>query len=1062
MKKIYLVFLLFIAILGVSEAQRMVKGTVTDNSGTPVIGANVVVKGTAIGTVTNSDGQYSLNVPADAKSIVVSYAGYESKELDLGVSDILDFSIVEGKILDEVLVVGYGTQRKSSLTGSISQVKGEDIALMPIQSFDQALQGRSAGVNITTPNGVLNNPPVIRIRGANSINLSSQPLIVIDGIPTYSGNLRSGNNSSAYNPLTNINPGDIESIEVLKDASASAIYGSRAANGVILVTTKKGKQGKSAVNYDAWVGWSQPVRLFDILDADEYLLVKNEASVNAGGAADFFKPSLDINGEQVNTNWYDYVMQTGLSHNHNLNFSGANEKSNYYLSVGHTAQEGMIKGNEFSRTSAKLNFDHQLFNFLKIGTNLNYAFSSNQAPNTGSLDGQSFATAGLGRLPLITAPIVSPYIRTADGRGAYDPGAGIGYNIVLGGANMIGPMANGSNRIGFYNPAFLLDNNRHNSDGNHFIGNIFGELTLLKGLKLRSSFGSDVLSIENHTFWDARHGDGQPQNGFAENTFDKLRRWNLQNLLTYDFNVNNSVKIGLLAGTEEQYTSRDRWGAQRIGISDQFFTTFQGNYTTINPAFNFQTENYLSSVLSRVNVGVMDRLYATFNYRRDGFSAFATGKKFGDFYGGSLGYVLSEDNYWKNGIGDLINFFKIRASYGLVGNNGVADYASLSLFNSTLYHENPTLQFSQVGNPDLTWESSKKLDIGFSAGLWQDKLQVEFAYYQNLIDGLILSVPQSPSKGIPGNTINTNVGSMTNSGIELSVSFTPIRKQNFEWRIGGNFSTLTNVVDALANNNADIVGITATLEQTNITRLGESVGSLYVVQTDGVNPENGRRVFLLRVREGDNFVYKRVQYDHSAAAADRWTFVDGSGRATAPTIANSGVVMGPTLPTYFGGLDNNFRIFNFDLGIMFQFQGGNYIYNGTKAGLRDMRFWNNHTDVLDRWTPENKNGTIPRLILNDNVSNGSALPISENVEKGDFVRLRNLSLGYTLPSNLTSKIRIASLRMYVQAQNALLFTSYSGSDPEISTNGSSNVAPGVDRNSVGQARAYTIGLQVGF
>jgi hypothetical protein len=397
-----------------------------------------------------------------------------------------------------------------------------------------------------------------------------------------------------------------------------------------------------------------------------------------------------------------------------------------------------------------------------------------------------------------------------------------------------------------------------------------------------------------------------------------------------------------------------------------------------------------------------------------------------------------------------------------VGNNAVNDFAALSLFNSGLYGPSATLNYSQAGDPLLTWESSKKLDAGFTIGLFEDKLQGEFAYYKNDIDGLILAVPQAPSKGIPGNSVNANVGAMVNSGIEATLTYNAIKTTDFSWTVSANFTTQKNEVVALGADGSDIQGATSGLEVANITRVGQSVGSLYAVETNGVNPANGQRIFIRRDVKDGVTTLTEVQYNHAAPAASRWTLVSDGTPTTAVSVANSGVIYGPTLPTYYGGLDNTFSYKSFDANIMFQFSGGNYIYNGTKAGLRDMRQWNNHTDVLDRWTPENKDGSIPRVVFGDNVSNGSALPISENVEKGDFLRLRNFSLGYALPKSLINRISIANARVYGQVQNAFVLTGYTGSDPEISANGDTNIAPGVDRNSVGQGRTYTFGLQVGF
>jgi TonB-dependent starch-binding outer membrane protein SusC len=1052
-------FIMFCLIVTVSATygQRTISGTVTDEAGQALIGANVVAKEAAgIGTITDVDGNYRIQLPQNVSTLVFSYAGYNSKEVAIGSSTVLNVTLSEGKLLDEVVVVGYGVQRKADLTGSIASIKGSDIALAPVQSFDQALQGRAAGVQITTPNGVLNNPPVIRVRGTNSINLNSQPLIVIDGVPTFTGDLST--NSAANNPLGNINPADIESFEILKDASASAIYGSRAAAGVILITTKKGKKGSTKVNYDGWMGYTEPFRLFDMLNAEQYLLIKNEGLANAGSAGRY-TPALDVNGNTVDTRWYDHVNQTGFSHNHNLNFNGGSESTTYYLSLGYTEQQGFLRGNDFDRTTARLNLDHKLTSAIKIGSNISYTNSKNAGPNSGSIGGSAFSIAGLGRLPLVLQPILAPFVN-AEGRGSQTRDAGFDYNINS--ANTIGAMGN-TQPVSFYNPNFILDNNTHSSTNNHFIGSVYGDVELLKGLNFRTTYGIDRLNIENITFWDRRHGDGFGNGGLAANNFDKLNRWNFQNTLNYMTTLSDVHNINVLVGTEQQRTQQDRWGAQRTVISDPFFTTFQGNFTTIVPSANFQTENFLSSVFSRLNYGYANKLFASFNFRRDGYSAFAAGKKYGNFYGGSVGYTLSEEDFWKNGIGSTINYFKIRGSYGLVGNSAVSDFASLSLFGSGLYGPSATLLFAQAGNPDLTWETSKKLDFGFTVGLFEDKLQGEFAYYKNDVDGLILAVPQSPSKGIPGNSVNANVGAMTNSGIEATLTYNAVRTTDFDWTVSLNFTTQKNEVLTLAPpTNADIQGFNSGLESSNITRVGESIGSLYVVQTAGVNPANGQRIYLRRdIRDGVE-TFTQVQYNHAAPAASRWTLVSDGTPTSAVSVANSGVIFGPTLPTYYGGLSNNFRFKSFDMNILFQFSGGNYIYNGTKAGLRDMRQWNNHTDMLDRWTPENTSGSIPRVVFGDNVSNGSAFPISENVEKGDFIRLRNIALGYTLPRSLTNKISIANLRVYGQVQNAFVITDYTGADPEISSNGNTNIAPGVDRNSVGQGRTYTFGLQVGF
>jgi len=1032
--------------------ERTVTGKVTSTEdGSPLPGVNVILKGTTSGTSTDGDGNFSVAVPSNGGALIFSFIGLESKEVEIGERTVVNVSLaLDITQLSEVVVVGYGTQSKRDLSGSIASIKGEEIAMAPVQSFEQAMGGRAPGVNIIQPNGVLNNPPVIRIRGVNSINLSSYPLIVIDGIPTYSGD--NSANNAPNNPLSNLNPADIESIEVLKDASASAIYGSRASAGVVLITTKKGQKGKSKITLDSWIGWTKPFRLFEMLDANQYMELKNEAvrnlNQNTGSptpAVEGFLPSYDANGNMVDTKWYDYVYRTGVAHSNSLSFSGGTEKTKFYTSVGYTEQEGMLKRNDFERTALRLNLDHKVFDNFTIGVNMSYANVFNSAPSTGSLPGAAFGTAGLGRLPLVLPPNVSPY--NADGTYHLNA-AGLGP-----GANLNPTGTAGAGLVtGYYNPALILDKNTFTSQSNQIQGGVYASWQIVKGLTAKTMYGIDNISFEDISFQTSLGGDGYSTGGSATNVFRTNKRWNWQNTLQYDKTLADKHNISVLVGGEQQYTQIDRWGANRSTVADIFFETFQGNYTNIAVSSNFQSENYLVSYFGRLNYDFNKKYFASFNLRRDGYSAWA--QKYGNFYGAAVGYAISEEGFWKNSsfLGN-INFFKIKASYGEVGNAlGSDDFGSLNLYNSGLYGAVATINFSQAGNPLLSWETSKKTDIGFTYGILNDKLQGEFSYYNNLVDGLILSVPQSPSKGIPGDAILANVGSMQNTGIEFSLKYVAVDKGDFNWTINANITTLKNEVLTLNSESARIPNTTLGLETVNYTSVGESVGYFLAVETVGVNPDNGRRMF----RKADGTI---VQYDHQGTG---WTRVDDGTAISAPNQLVDGKIYGPTLPTWYGGFDNTFRYNAFDLGIFFQFQGGNYIYNGTQAGLRDQRFWNNHTDALDRWTPENPNGKFPRLVYGDNVTNGSALVISENIEKGDFIRLRNLSLGYTFNRTILDKLKISNARIYGQVQNAFLITDYSGIDPEISANGNANTGAGVDRNSVGQARTFTVGLNLGF
>ncbi len=1024
-----------------------VSGRVTSSDdGSALPGVSIQVKGTTRGTTTDANGNYQLSASPNSR-LVFSFIGYTSQEVAVGNRSNLNVTLQgDASNLNEVVVVGYGSQSKKTLTGAISSVEGSVIANKPVQSFDQALQGRAAGVNIITPNGVLNNAPVIRIRGVSSISGSSSPLIVIDGLPINSGNVSSGG-FTVNNPLGDINPNDIESLEILKDAGATAIYGSRAAAGVILITTKKGKEGKAQVSYDGWVGSTQPFRLFNMLNAQEFMTIKNEAARN-GNQPDQFFPTTNPDGSIVDTDWYDYIYRNGFQQNHNINVNGGTKDTRYAFSVGYTNQEGMIKKNDFSRITGRMNISHQLNKAIRLGSNITLANSFNRAPNTGTTG--AFSTGGLGRLPLVLAPNVSPY----NPDGTYNINRASN-NLGLG-KNLVGPG-------GYYNPLPDLDLSKFTSENTHIIGNVFADINLFKGLVFHTSYGIDRTTVEDIDFRNGVHGEGGTNGGQAFNIYSNIKLWNLQNYLNYDFGFGKH-SFQTVVGMERQKFTYDSWGGSRQGLSDPFFTTYQGNFTTNNPpAGNFQTETGLSSYYARLNYDFDKKYLFNINFRRDGYSAYAAGNKWGNFAGGSVGWRISEESFWKNSkLGTVVNEFKLRGSYGQVGNTGIGSFASLSLFNSGLYGTVPTFLFAQAGNPNLRWEISENMDLGLAFGLFNDRITGEFTYFQKNLNDLVLPEPTAPSRGIPGNSIATNVGQLETKGIELAITSNNITKGKFNWTTNFNLTTAQTIVLALANNNADIFGFTGGLENANIVRVGESIGSIFAIRTAGVNPANGQRIFVRTATLPDGTKQEQqIQYNHAAAPAQRWTFV--SDGTVAPAISGSDrVVVGNALPKWFGGFDNTFRYGNLELGIFLQYSGGNVIYNGTKAGLRDQRPWNNHTDMLNRWQKAGDVTNIPRPVLNDNVSNGSANPITENVEKGDFIRGRNLSLSYTLRNDLLKRANIASLRVYAQVQNAFVITNYTGADPEISTNGNTNIAPGIDRNSTPQARTYTLGLGLNF
>jgi len=513
----------------------------------------------------------------------------------------------------------------------------------------------------------------------------------------------------------------------------------------------------------------------------------------------------------------------------------------------------------------------------------------------------------------------------------------------------------------------------------------------------------------------------------------------------------------VLAGVEEQSTKYNSWSGSKTNVADPFFTSYQGSWVTAGMGGGTQYENYFISYFGRANLNWDKKYFLEGSIRRDGFSGLATGKKYGTFGGASAMWNISNESFIQDGkIGEIFSDLRLKASFGKVGNmSGIDSYASMFLYGSGVYGAAPTWRFTQAGNPDLKWETSDKYDLGLSFGLLKDKIQVDINYFYNDVNDLILDVPQSPSKGIPGNTIPMNIGAMYNKGFEFTVTSYNITKKDFTWTTDFNLSTVKNEVTELAPGVTELVGTTSSLETTSRTLVGYPIGNIWGIETHGVDPETGRRIFVLA--NG-----KEVTYSHENPSSSRWQYLDGSGNAPAPVLNTDGKVLGSPLPTVYGGLNNTLTFKNFDFNLNLTYALGFEIYNGSKAGLRDQRWWNNSVEVYETaWRNPGDITNIPKPVMNDNVSNGSTMVISENVEKGDYLKVRNVSLGYTF-KKLPGVLEINSVRLYAAVFNAYVFTAYTGSDPEVSANGNSNLTPGIDRNTVPQARTYTFGVNVSF
>lgn len=1054
MKKLILSLFILMAVSVTSFAQdRTVTGTVkSSEDGLPIPGVTVKVKESpSVGITTGPDGKFSLKVPATGKKLQFSFIGFTPLEANISANNVVNVSMeTDSKTLGEVVVTGYGTISKKDFTGSAVRVSGETIKDRPVQSFSQGLTGQAAGVSIVQPNGLLNNPPVIRVRGVSSVSLSSFPLVIVDGIPFPTGDV--SGNASANNPLGDINPADIESIDILKDAASTALYGSRAAAGVLVITTKKGKSGSARVTYDGWVGTNKAVRLPEVLNAQQYMDSKNTAVANAlainpaalpaaqhVNGKSFF-PSVNPDGSTVDTDWMDAVYRSATSQNHSVTVSGGSDKTTYYISGGLSDQEGFLRANTFSRYSGRVNLVHKATSWLTLNLNMNYTNSQNASPNSGSYDGGAFASSGLGRIAVALSPNLP--LRNATG----------GYNFV-------GPaVGNGANLIPttWAHPSVLIENDINNSETTRFLSNIGAEIKLADGLTFRSTYSWDKSYTENLRFWNPFQGDGYAAVGSAYNNLARRNNWNLINTLQYNKSFDGVHNVNIQVGSDSQKTRTLNWGANRAGLADMnFFNNFQGTFTTNTAAGNGINQISFEAYIASATYNYKNKYYIGGNFRRDGNSGLSDKSRWGNFGGGSVAWEVAEEDFFKSSsLGKNINSFRLRASYGKVGNGNVGSYNAYNTYGSGIYgNGNLVWAFNQVGNEDLKWETSQQTDIGLTVGLFNSRLTIEADYFNKDIDNLILNVPQALSKGIPGNSMLKNIGTMYNKGFEFAISGSPIKKDNFSWDVNLNLTTIKNRLTSLADGVPQLISTTSGLESASISLPGYSIAGIFAVETRGVNPENGRRIYV-------NKAGREVQYQHHAGA-NAWTYLDGT-RAPAITSGADAKYSGNTLPTWYGGFNNTFRFGNFDLGINFTYSGGNYIYNGSRAGLLDQRFWNNNTEVLNAWTTPGQVTNIPKVVYGDNISNGSSFPISENVEKGDFLRLQTATLGYKIPTSVFGKTGINSLRVYAMVNNGFLITNYRGVDPEISTNGNSNLSSGVERNSIPQGRAFTFGLSLGF
>ncbi|MES2853365.1 MAG: TonB-dependent receptor [Bacteroidota bacterium] len=1005
--------------------EKTVTGVVTDATG-PIPGANVVVRGTNRSAQTDFDGKYSIKASA-GEVLVFSFVGMKETTASVGASSTLSVKMEQqDNTLEEVVVVGYGTQKKKNLTGSISQIKGEAIASLATPSFESQLAGRAAGVQVTSNSGVLGQAPRIRIRGIGSISSGSYPLVVVDGVPVFTGDVGGYANTNA---LGDINPADIESTEILKDGSATAIYGSRASNGVILITTKKGKGGKFRVNYNTYTGVASPIDLLDLLGTKDFITIQNEKRSNRAA-------SPWAAGTTFNTDWQKAVLRSNaFQTDHNLSLSGSTDKTNYYFSVGYNEQEGIAKANNQTRYNVRANVDQKVKSWLNIGVNMALSRTQNNGLNTGanSLSGLMFNA-----------------MRQLPNTAIYDAANPTGYNIAgasVGQGENLSVIGNNLPNI-----VYVLDNNIYRSKIDRSLVSLFADFKILPSLNFKTQGSVDAIGTEGFQYLNPINGDGAGVAGLVRNNFTNLTRWNVQNILSYNKTFGDAHTIGATAIYEAQKQKVNSFFGGGNGLSDTFFNQglISGSYATQVSGGGI-SENGIISYAGRLTYNYKEKYFLQGSIRKDGLSSLPSANKWGTFPGVSAGWSVNKESFMTP-LENVISEFKLRASYAEVGNTDIGNYPYLGLYNNSKYAEYNGISYSQAGNNQLKWETSEKIDYGVDLAFLNNRLKFTYDYFINNQDGLILAVPQPLSLGVPGNSISQNIGSLKNSGHEISVEASPFKSENFEWTLTANLSLVKSKVNTLVNGQ-DINYVDADNFNTgnNILREGESPYALYGFKYWGVNPANGNPVYY----KADGSL---VQGNIDTQAYRVFDPNNPSDISVASSLSTSDKsILGSVLPTYFGAFNSNMRYKDFDLGFMFRFSGGNKIHNSTRRDALTMNFNNNSTEILGRWQSAANpgDGWTPRLRDDRETFINLNQASTRFVEDGDYIKLDNVTLGYNLPKPVLEKIGVDKFRFFVQGQNLLIITDYKGLDPEMEITG-------IDLNGTPRSRVFTIGLNVGF
>ncbi|MDR2920019.1 MAG: TonB-dependent receptor [Tannerella sp.] len=1004
------------------QNRKLITGTVSDNNGEPIIGANILEKGTTNGVITDPDGRFSLQVNENA-TLQISYIGYLNQEVTVKNQENIKIVLLEDtEVLDEIVVVGYGTVKKRDLTGSVSSIKSEDIQRSPVTSFDQAIQGKAAGVQVTQASSAPGGRVSIRVRGGNSLSSSNEPLYIVDGYPISAGG-SAGGNGTAQNPLATLNTSDIASIEILKDASATAIYGARGANGVVLITTKRGNIGKPQVTLDAYYGVQTRLKKLDMMNAREYAELVNEARANDGQAAVFpnpnnlyYFPDPSSLGEGVD--YQDEVFTSAPIQNYNIGITGGNEGIRYAIGGSYFGQDGIIKNSDFNRASFRSNLDIKVLSNLTVSANISASHSwADAMPSEGDGGG---GTGGIVHGAILMPPTVPIF----DEEGNY---------------TMTNPTPGGTPTN---NPVATANHYTDEQEIDRFLGSVDVNWEIMKNLTFKVSFGTDLSNANRAFYWPKETHRGSTKNGEGYQRYVKNVSYLNENILTYS-NVFGDHSLNAMGGyTWQIFHYKDFNAGSTNYSSDLYQANNLGAGTNYTAPASSRSQSQLASFLGRLNYIYKDKYLFTFTARADGSSKFGVNNKWAFFPSFAVAWRISEEEFLKEN--EWLSNLKLRVSYGKTGNQNIDNYKSLAMLGTMNYPLGDDLTSgvgpNNIPNPDLKWETTATTDIGLDIGLFNNRLSLVVDYYYKKTTDLLWNISTPAISGFK--SIFKNIGSLENKGVEIGLG-ADVFTGKFQWNTQMNWSRNRNKV-------LEIPGYTPSVQ-------GSLSGHLKV---DGSWLEPGLPVGVWNRLKYDGVFQDQAQLDAGPRSSNNdklgdARFVDKNGDGKI-NYTDDRMIVGDPNPDFIYGWTNNFSFKGFDLSVYLQGSYGNDIINVQRAETNISGPWGNQRrEILNRWTPTNTNTDIPRARV---TVDPLLLQSDWLIEDGSYMRVKTMTLGYTF-----KKIKFMnSLRLYVTGQNLITITNYSGFDPEVNSQGNSNLQMGVDYNAYPSSKAFLFGANVSF